>query len=79
MTPEQVNAACYDFIRSDLGQHCLTQWSNKYNELHHTAEGEGLTPAQKAAKVDRAAGLKIAIDFLTTRAADAEKEARSAS
>jgi hypothetical protein len=55
------------FLEDELGKHLIKQLSYKYNELHQAAESEDLTIEQKALKVERAAGLKWALDYLLTR------------
>ncbi len=63
----------HDFLGTELGEHYLTQLSLQYNGLHQAAESEALTFEQKALKVEKAAGVKVAIDILTQ--ADALHEA----
>lgn len=62
-TLEDVHA----FVGSDLGEQYLTSLSAKYNEMHHKAELETMTAEQKAFYVERAAGIKFAIDWLVNR------------
>ena len=59
--------AIKDFTASDLGQDYLTALGLQYNGLHHAAESEDLSIEQKAMKIERAAGVKWAIDYLTSR------------
>lgn len=62
-----------DFIETDLGEQYLTSLSLQYNVLHQRAEAEGLSMEQKAFLVERAAGLKTAITYLTSRAEQLDK------
>lgn len=62
---EKVARLTHDFLETDLGKHHLAQLSVQYNGLHQEAESEKLSIEQKALKIERAAGLKIAIDLLT--------------
>jgi hypothetical protein len=57
-----------DFAQSDYGQYILEKIMVQYNELHHAAEAEDIGAEAKAFKVERAAGLKLAIDLLTANA-----------
>ena len=57
----------HDFLQTPLGEYFLTQLSVHYNALHQAAESEELSLAQKAMKIERAAGVKFAIDWFTSR------------
>lgn len=67
LTPKQIAEMANEFTESLFGKWYLSQLSGKYNELHHQAESEELGVDQKAAKVDRAAGVKKAIDIVMER------------
>lgn len=56
-----------EFLATDFGTQFIGVLSGKYNDLHHEAESEQLTPAQKGMKVERAAGVKWVIDYLVER------------
>jgi hypothetical protein len=73
LSAKKVASDVHQFLASELGKFYIDSLAVKYNELHQTAEDEGLTAGQKAAKIDRAAGLKMAIDFLTMRNAAFER------
>lgn len=60
---EDVNA----FLLSDLGKIYMTALNGKYNEMHHKAELETMSAEQKAFYVERAAGLKIAMNWMISR------------
>lgn len=68
-TAEQVAEQVQAFLATPLGKRYLQTLSVQYNNLHQEAESEALTPGQKAAKIDRAAGVKFAINWLTDREA----------
>jgi hypothetical protein len=55
------------FLATPLGKHILQAFSLRYNTLHQAAEDEWLTAEQKGLKVERAAGVKWAITYLTSR------------
>jgi hypothetical protein len=57
-----------DFLKTDYGMHYLQLLSIKYNQLHQEAEAERLDASAKAFLVERAAGVKFAIDKLTENA-----------
>ncbi len=59
--------AAKGFLDTDFGRHFITQLSLIYNGLHQDAE-QATTSEAKAFKVERAAGLKMAIDYLNERA-----------
>lgn len=56
-----------EFLETDLGEHYLATLGVEYNGLHQEAESESLTASQKAMKIERAAGVKFAINWLTQR------------
>lgn len=62
-TVEDVHA----FILSDLGKQFMAAMASKYNDFHHKAELETMTAEQKAFYVERAAGVKYAIDWMANR------------
>lgn len=66
--PKLIAEAAKAFSETDFGKHYIAQLSVIYNGLHQDAEGN-LSVEQKALKVERAAGLKIAIDFIAERVA----------
>lgn len=65
LTPKQIAEMASSFVESDFGQYYLTQMNLHYNALHQASESEDLSLAHKAYKVERAAGLKFAISWLT--------------
>lgn len=67
--PAELAKACAEFIETDFGAFYIQQLSLQYNALHQAAESEEMSVERKALTVERAAGLKKAIDFLTTRSA----------
>lgn len=64
---ELLAKAISKFLSTELGEQFLTTLSLHYNDLHHQAEDVALTAEQKAMKVERAAGVKWCIDYLTQR------------
>lgn len=54
------------FLASSTGQHLIKTLNDKYQLWHHQAEQVG-TIEGKAMLVERAAGLKFAIDWLSER------------
>lgn len=69
MTDQRLIAeAAKEFANSDFGKHFITKLSLTYNGLHHDAE-KAETVEAKAMKVERAAGVKVAIDFISERIA----------
>jgi len=68
LTAKKVAELCQIFLSSEFGKYYITQLSLQYNALHQEAEKHGLSLAQKAMCVERAAGVKLAIDFLQERA-----------
>lgn len=52
------------FLDTEYGTYYLTTLSELYNDEHHLAE-KADSAEQKAAHVDRAAGMRRAIDLLT--------------
>jgi hypothetical protein len=56
-----------EFLKTELGELFVEQLSLHYNNLHQEAEGDSLTIEQKAMKIERAAGVKFAITWLTSR------------
>jgi len=66
-TERQVAEAADAFAKSEFGERFLSALSLQYNGWHQDAESEQLTSEQKAMKVERAAGVKWAIDYVTTR------------
>jgi hypothetical protein len=67
LTRKQAAELARMFTESEFGQFMMLALSQKYNELHHAAEDETLGIEKKAMIVERAAGLKIAIDFIVNR------------
>lgn len=63
-TDKQIAEMASQFVASEFGQYYLTMLSTEYNGWHQEAEGD-LSVEQKALKVERAAGLRFAIDWLT--------------
>ena len=55
------------FLETELGQLYVEQLSVHYNGLHQAAEAQGLDIEHKALLVERAAGVKFAITWLTSR------------
>lgn len=55
------------FMLSDIGLSFMRSLNTKYNDLHHKAELESMTAEQKAFYVERAAGIKFAIDWMANR------------
>lgn len=53
------------FLNTQYGAQFITKLSLLYNNLHQEAENEGINVEAKAMKIERAAGLKIAITELT--------------
>jgi len=68
MSPEQLGKLAADFLGTEYGKHVLAKLSVIYNAFHHEAE-DGKTMEVKALAVERAAGVKEAIDLLTRDAA----------
>lgn len=66
--PKELAEACADFVKSEFGEFLMFQLGLQYNGLHQSAEASDLTVEQKAMKIERAAGLKLAMDFVTSRA-----------
>ena len=64
-TDKQLSELANEFVESPFGKHYLAQLALVYNALHQEAEREELTTEQKAMKVERAAGLRVAIDYMT--------------
>jgi hypothetical protein len=56
-----------EFLKTELGELFVQQLSLHYNNLHQQAEEDGLSIEQKALKIERAAGVKFAITWLTSR------------
>lgn len=71
--PKLITEAAKQFSDSEFGKHYIAQLSIIYNGLHQEAEGN-LSIEQKAMKIERAAGLKIALDFISERVALFEQE-----
>lgn len=67
LTPKQIAEEANAFIDSPFGKHFINQLQIKYNSLHHDAEHVDLSAEQKAYRVERAAGVKMAIDYLFMR------------
>jgi hypothetical protein len=65
--PQKMAEDVHAFILSDLGKYYMQSLSAKYNEMHHKAELETMTAEQKAFYVERAAGMKFAIDWMINR------------
>lgn len=65
--PKLLAEQCAEFVKGELGTYYLKVLSVQYNAFHQQAEDASLTAEQKAGLVDRAAGLKFAIDWLTSR------------
>lgn len=65
--PKQTLEDVHAFMLSDLGKQFMVGMSAKYNDMHHKAELETMTAEQKAFYVERAAGIKFAIDWFTNR------------
>lgn len=59
--------AASEFLASEFGQVYIAALSLKYNSLHQEAEDPELSIERKAFLIERAAGLKLAIDYLTVR------------
>lgn len=55
------------FQDDPFGSYVLTQYSLQYNALHQQAESPSLSAEQKAMLIERAAGVKWAIDLITTK------------
>jgi hypothetical protein len=66
-SPKQVAQMAHDFLETPFGKYFINHLSVQYNGLHQEAEDPSLSPAQKAYKVERAAGIKVAINFLLER------------
>lgn len=64
---QKMSEDVHAFMLSDLGIYFMQSLSTKYNDLHHKAELETMTAEQKAFYVERAAGLKFAIDWVANR------------
>lgn len=67
-TAKQVAEMASEFLKTPFGEMFIAAASLQYNGLHHEAEDQTATCEQKAFKVERAAGVKWAIDYLTQRA-----------
>lgn len=65
--PQQIAELADAFLESDFGKHYIQQLQLNYNTLHHEAESQNATAEQKAFLVERAAGVKFAIDYLFLR------------
>lgn len=65
--PQKTAEDVHAFMLSDLGKQYMQSLSAKYNEMHHKAELETMTAEQKAFYVERAAGIKFAIDWFVNR------------
>lgn len=67
ISPKLEAQAAHDFLETRFGKHFIEQLSMRYNVLHQSAEREKMTSEQKAMKVERAAGVKFAIDWLVQK------------
>lgn len=66
-TAKQLAELAQAFLETDFGQYYLQVMSVQYNALHQAAESKELSIEQKALQVERAAGLKWAINWLTNQ------------
>lgn len=66
-TPKQEAEMATAFLETPFGQHYITELGLIYNGLHQDAERGDLSFEQKALKVERAAGVRQAIDWLKGR------------
>lgn len=57
-----------DFLRTEFGEWMIPALAELYNGLHHDAE-EAKAIEAKAMKVERAAGVRMVMDFLMNDAA----------
>lgn len=65
---KQLGAFGSQFLQTPYGEYVVEKLSELYNGEHHKAE-EATTIEQKALAVERAAGIRVAIDLLTHDAA----------
>lgn len=73
LTRKQAAELAKKFAETEFGDFMLMSLGQKYNDLHHDAEGSSLTIEQKAMLIERAAGLKLAIDFVMVRVEAAKR------
>jgi hypothetical protein len=64
-TAKQIAEMASEFVESEFGQMYLNALNLSYNGLHQAAESEELTAERKGLKIERAAGVKLAITWLT--------------
>lgn len=69
-TPSQVARMASAFLKTPFGEYFVDALSLKYNALHQQAEDETIGSERKAFLVERAAGVKVAIDYLLVRQAN---------
>ena len=64
-TAKQIAEMASSFLESDFGKLYLGYLNTQYNVLHQSAEADDLDVNRKAMKVERAAGVRFGIDWLT--------------
>jgi hypothetical protein len=62
-----------DFLDTPFGEYFMEQMGIIYNDFHQKAEGKDLNIESKAMLIERAAGIKEAIDFILTRKRNLEE------
>lgn len=73
LSPAEIAERAHAFMQTEFGQLFLTSLSGIYNDMHHKAEKEDLSIEQKALYVERAAGIKVAIDWMLERKANHDR------
>ena len=62
-TATELNELTYEFLRTEYGQYVVGWLSQQYNLEHQYAENEGISNEVIGQHINRAKGIKQAIDF----------------